>query len=346
MKHGGHSGSPSRRPPFLTPERVNLRSQTLLDAFHTADRRQRGYLPMVRVLEIYALYFNASVGMLGEPELTTFAEKYASHLPADGTLVVDYEELSRALHKRDMELMNKAQVTALRQGAAGGLNGERHATGYTAAPGIGGVTSMSPPTRIVREGERSPPYATHELAEPHYASSASPTRRPRGSMAMDFVARTPPPGSPERHMGDGGEPHSHMAMPSRPRDGWMSTNAAQDGQPSRAVGIGGGTVLDRSSDSSNTAAGGLAALLDAFAAIDDIRDGRLHPAQLLMACRMYGLEDPSTMLHAIMQDAQAPDGRVDYVAFVQQLAAQRAGASAMASIRATVLAASPKRDQS
>ena len=61
--------TPGRRAPFLTPERVQQRFDTLLDAFQTADRRQRGYLPYDRVVAIYSLYFNASVGKLDDNEL-------------------------------------------------------------------------------------------------------------------------------------------------------------------------------------------------------------------------------------------------------------------------------------
>ena len=63
--------------------------------------------------------------------------------------------------------------------------------------------------------------------------------------------------------------------------------------------------------------------------------GRLHSAQLLTCCRMHGLEESSAMLHAIMADvAGANDGRVDYVAFMQQLAATRASNMARAALAA------------
>ena len=62
---GGGAPSPGAgRRPFLTPDRIHSRYSTLMDAFETADRRQRGYLPHNRVLDIYSLYFHASVGML------------------------------------------------------------------------------------------------------------------------------------------------------------------------------------------------------------------------------------------------------------------------------------------
>ena len=98
---------PSRRPPFLTPERVELRFNTLLDAFDTADRRQRGYLPYERVVEIYSLYFNASVGVLQDDELAAFADKFMSHSPSDGVLVVEYAKLAEELRRRDIDMMNK-----------------------------------------------------------------------------------------------------------------------------------------------------------------------------------------------------------------------------------------------
>ena len=54
---------------FLTPDRVQHRYNTLIDAFNTADRRQRGFLAYDRVMEIYALFFHASVGELEEGEV-------------------------------------------------------------------------------------------------------------------------------------------------------------------------------------------------------------------------------------------------------------------------------------
>ena len=56
--------SPSRAAGFLTPERIEMRYNTLLDAFLTADRRRRGYLHFDRVIEIYALYFHSAAAQL------------------------------------------------------------------------------------------------------------------------------------------------------------------------------------------------------------------------------------------------------------------------------------------
>ena len=58
--------------------------------------------------------------------------------------------------------------------------------------------------------------------------------------------------------------------------------------------------------------------------------------QVLTCCRMHGVEEPSAMLLAVIGDVTTEDGRVDYVRFVQQLAAQRASASARASVVAGV----------
>ena len=80
--------------------------------------------------------------------------------------------------------------------------------------------------------------------------------------------------------------------------------------------------------------GDLMALMQALEAADNSRSGSLHSAQLILCCRMVGLEEPSEMLHAVMRDVSNEDGRVSYVSFVQQLAALRAGASARASVAA------------
>ena len=60
----------------------------------------------------------------------------------------------------------------------------------------------------------------------------------------------------------------------------------------------------------------------------------MHSAQLLTCCRMKGLEEPSSLLHSVMREVATEDGRVDYVKFTQQLAAQRAGEMARAALMA------------
>ena len=83
-------------------------------------------------------------------------------------------------------------------------------------------------------------------------------------------------------------------------------------------------------------AGTLLDLLGACEAADMDRGGRLHGAQLLTCCRMQGIPESSSMLRAMIDDSQGTDGRVEYVAFVQQLAAQRASGAARANVAQAV----------
>lgn len=78
--------------------------------------------------------------------------------------------------------------------------------------------------------------------------------------------------------------------------------------------------------------GDLHGLLQAMEVADVERQSRLHSAQVLTCCRMHGVNEPSAMLRAVISDVTTDEGRVDYVRFVQQLAAQRASASARASL--------------
>lgn len=63
--------------------------------FDSRSRAQRGYLPYDRVLEIYALFFHASVGEMSEDELGSRVEQFTHHGGPEGTLVVDYAKLVR-----------------------------------------------------------------------------------------------------------------------------------------------------------------------------------------------------------------------------------------------------------
>ena len=86
-----NASSPSRqpyRPPMLTPEAVQHRHTTLMDALTAADRRGRGHLPYDKVLEVYALFFHTAVGELRDHELASFVSNHAYH-GSSGDLVVD-----------------------------------------------------------------------------------------------------------------------------------------------------------------------------------------------------------------------------------------------------------------
>ena len=55
----------------MTHDRVQMRFETLMDAFLTADRRRRGVLAVDRVLELYSLYFHSASGELTGTELSS-----------------------------------------------------------------------------------------------------------------------------------------------------------------------------------------------------------------------------------------------------------------------------------
>ena len=60
--------------------------------------------------------------------------------------------------------------------------------------------------------------------------------------------------------------------------------------------------------------------------------GSVALSQLLTCCRLHGIEEPSSLLRRMIADTQGPDGKVGYVEFVQQLAANRADAGARAGV--------------
>lgn len=316
--------TPGRRAPFLTPERVQQRFDTLLDAFQTADRRQRGYLPYDRVVAIYSLYFNASVGKLDDNELAQFADKIMAHHPSDGGLVVDYLRLADDLRKRDMDMMNKAA----RQG---GTYAAYHSPTQ-------GATDMPPnPNRINRV-----PFATHEAL----ATTQAPAERRRQLPMGANVGYAPPPAGPLDGMGGGGGGSMYAALSHQAPPGpgiWASPKRAQAGMlPPVMEADGGGPTAAApmmmlaplaqgaapvaAAGGEGGGGGSLAELLASLEAADAEQHKLLYGAQVLTCCRMFGLDESSQMLHAVLHDVTAPDGRCDYVHFVQQLAAQRAGA--------------------
>ena len=309
------------RQPVLTPERVQLRYSTLLEAFQTADRRGRGYLPYDRVLEIYGLYFNSSVAMLTEPELANCAEKFIFHTPNDGSLVVEYAKLAEELRKRDFELLSKPASIPFREGALPTYAG----VGPPAAGAVP-VAFTSAPAHSVMSPENF-----------EHLSLKSPLMQPapRGQDALPSV-----------HYGGGCSDTASMAAPNcaagavLPSCAFMPSAHSQafSGQPHVGRGEQYGREPDHSSvtaqtDSDNES---LSTLLHRLKQADINNNGHLHTAQLLMCCRMHGVEEPSSLLHAMVRDASKEQvGSVNYVAFVQQLASYRAGARARANILAT-----------
>ena len=334
LKNGGGGGVGRRA--FLTPNRVAHRHSTLIDAFHTADRKQRGHLPYDRILEIYALYFHASVGQLQDEDLAAFVEKFARH-SGDGSLVVEYSHLADALKKRDLEMMAKAEARALRQTGSGGpsfTTPERpSATDAGRMPprtssGYGGGVAAA-----LRMQEEPNSAAQHEARVPLGRGHYSPLRTVLGDGDRggrggggETALTSPVMGRRERGMIGG----SYGSPPGKHADLGMGSSAEAELQ------IGGGRVplhqMQTQAALGVAEAGTLLDLLAACEAADEERGGRLHGAQLLTCCRMHGISESSSMLRAMISDSQRADGRVDYVAFVQQLAAQRASGAARSSV--------------
>lgn len=308
-----------------------------MDAFHTADRRQRGHLPYDRVFEIYSLYFHASVGQLENEELVSLVEKCMHH-SSDGALVVDYARLAEALRKRDFEQMTKAEARALRQsGIPQSFSPERAAAATGAPPLTHMPTSGVAAALRMETGETGAfggvphrqPFAPQQAHSPGLlprtgrGGADAPMPPPHQHLATSPNRMMPPPhGDAEAtspfgrvHGGGGGmfggyDGHGTDAPHRPPMSASRSPAHAQD--PSGAV-PGEGVLND---------------LLIACELADDDRSGRLHGAQLMTCCRMRGVEESSALLRAMMADAEGIDGRVDYVKFVQQIAAQRAGTGA------------------
>ena len=351
---------------FLTPERVTHRYNTLIDAFNTADRKQRGHLPYDRILEIYALYFHNSVGQLQDEELTGFVEKFARHA-GDGTIVVEYPRLADALRKRDLEMMAKAEARALRQTGAGGGGLSFH-TPERPSPGGGGGASGGgrlPYNPLSRGGGvaaalRMVDEQTNQTSPPRPAMQGGMQGRPRPPPFADLGGMGGPteqlPGDAGRERGVGG-PQAYAPSATSPVYGGGA-------QQSPTLEQGGGFTLAASPGVANglspmqsmqyvgqAAAGSLQELLRACEHADEERGG-MHGAQLLTCCRMQGIPESSSMLRDD-HDGAADDGRVDYVKFVQQLAAHRARRasirsrvqSAAAAAVSAAIAAAQRRDQ-
>ena len=351
MGGGSTSASPLRgannpgagRRAFLTPERIATRHGTLIDAFNTADRKQRGHLPYNRVLEIYALYFHSSVGQLQDEELAAFVEKF-SHHAGDGSIVVAYPALADALKKRDVEMMAKAEARALRATVGGGAGAlsfstpERAVGGGGRGGGGGGGRGLYTPT-VVQGGVAA------ALRMVDDSPSAPQGRSPTGLAGRP---RPPPlsqagPHDPSLdHSPGGGATRAAVGRRERGLQGMDSAYAyAHAANQSSPYALEGGRGVGEAHANASAsqfgamgaaAASSLQALLDACEAADEDRSGKLHAASLLTCCRMQGVPESSAMLRAVIAGTQAEDGRVDYVSFVQQIAAQRAGGAARASV--------------
>jgi hypothetical protein len=264
------------------------------------------------------------------------------HSGGDGALVVDYTKLAEALRKRDLDLMAKAEARALRQGATGafapafGVSPERSVGGGwpVQSPASGGVAAA-----LRMEGDHfghSPSVAQSRARQPGSGAGLDAGRPSR----QRIVAGSPSPASSLYPPLDaGGVVTSPTGVGRRGATGRSPVAARLGfGGESDAFGHSAATSQHQPpptvSQHGDVAADGLGAaatlrdVLQACEAVDEERSGKLHAAQLLTCCRMRGVEESSSMLRAIISDVSGDDGRTDYVTFVQQLAAQRAGQSA------------------
>jgi hypothetical protein len=57
---------------MLTPELVEHRALTLMEALFSADKRQRGHVNYDKVLQVYSLFLHGATGTLHEEELGDF----------------------------------------------------------------------------------------------------------------------------------------------------------------------------------------------------------------------------------------------------------------------------------
>lgn len=373
-----------RRAAFLTPDRVQHRYQTLIDAFHTADRRQRGHLPYDRVLEIYSLFFHSSVGMLENDELQRFVEKCMRHSNADGALVVDYTKLADSLRKRDMEMMTKKQAEALRQTGRQGM----YASPERGGGGGGSAVQQTPTSGVAAAIRMDGENGDGSWQEPAWKAAVNRDQRTRRDVgggggdtraapyasaadaaAARLVARRAAPADRSPIVGDYVSEHSpSVYSPTHARGRGMAAGPSpvaargfddggyghspteyyppqSSGQYQQGHTDGPGSYHGSpTAPPMPSAAGMLGELLAACEAADEERCGRLYSTQILTCCRLRGLEESSAMLRAVIDDVIADDGRADYVKFVQQLAAQRAGQSARDHV-AVMHANSPTRRQ-
>lgn len=284
----------------FSPALVQHRFDTLTEAFQTADRRQRGHLPYDKVLEIYTLFMHNAISELLEAELASFVERHAHH-STTGDLVVDYKGLANALRRRDLDLLTKSETRARQTGA----------TAFGSPDKRGGPIGMSPARGVFRGTGVAAALQMEEAMSPQIGRQY--TRPPPLTEMPAYMMANASPPAQSSPMGDLGtrSPASDGQTPSRDY-----SRDRQFGSPIDAGAIGA------------AAAGSLLDLLHAAEAADSDRSGLLNGSNLLMCCRMQGIEESSALLRQMVTDGQQSDGRVDYVQFVSQLAAQRAGHSA------------------
>lgn len=177
----------SERRHFLTPERIEMRFTTLLDAFLTADRRRRGYLNIDQVIQVYSLYFNSAAAKLEDSELIAFVERHLLPPQSDGSRIVDYMALAEGLRQRDQAIM--------REHSQSGDGAEGSAPSLVRLP----AEQASRHRVTASHTKTSPPAAQNELSDHPMPSkqSAPPAQPTDSSRAAPIGLRV--------HVQDGGE---------------------------------------------------------------------------------------------------------------------------------------------
>jgi len=267
-----------------------MRYTTLLDAFLTADRRRRGYLPFDRVLEIYSLYFHSAAGQLKDAELAACVEQHMTQAASDGSLVVDYMALASALRKRDQDIARDLSAPA-------DLDAGRHSPLPAASPTL-------PGTRVEENG------------------LDAPSRRQGRGLSYQSASSSPQPPSPQKQSPP--RKASRFATTREPESfssSLVSTPSPYEQQSSQHSspllrGAHGGKDEEETGSSDS-----VRSLLAALESSDSGRNGRVYAAQLMMMCRMHGVGQSSQVLRTLVSALEDGDGKVDYLAFVQQLLA-------------------------
>jgi len=278
---------------MLTPELVEHRALTLMEALFSADKRQRGHVNYDKVLQVYSLFLHGATGTLHEEELGDFVAQYAFHAAGGAELVVDYERLVAALRIRDLDLM-RAEGRSLRPTGEPDL--QRSPPKGKNGAGVHAALHMDEAAELLA----NPPLRANIY------ESASPNRR----LAIGAG----------RIGGSGGYPDA--GTPAYPRDEAHQLMGAQHAAAAASGPNDGASAAVRGVGAA--AASSLIDLLRAAEAVDEQRSGRIYSSQLLTCCRLQGLEEPSLLLRTTVKACEDSDGRVDYHRFVQQLAAQRA----------------------
>ena len=344
--------------PQLTHERVQHRYETLLEAFLTADRRRRGTLPFDRVSEIYSLYFHSSSGQLGSGELPALLQDHTSPGGAvDGVVGVDYMAFAEAVRKRETQAVKRAEAASRRAEERAALTAEfaapspskllteLHLSPSRGGGGGGGGDTRWPLPPPPAEGGgygTVPPGGPWPGTQPHDASGGLPMFQSPYAPAQvsPYAQQASPPYAPSHaspyapsHASPYALPHASPYAPAASPYAQSTSPQTASHHPLPAAGLS-PTRRPANLAAEAAAADAAASLLAALQQQDSSKTGLVTSAQLMMMCRLHGVNEDAGMLRSIMSaiSGDRADGLVDYITFLQQLAALTAAAGAHASL--------------